>query len=164
MNPSRTAFWNRYVPPTLRDSLKGCKDYAQERYNLGVERISERMALEDHWVLYKWVANGRMPLVCVPAYESACGIHLVTRWLAASTGKLLVDIPTGKQASQDDMVQLNSQFATALQLLTTFYAHPTAEGSTETLAALTNHLQQMACHRANVAAYATPELDFGAAS
>lgn len=160
MIPSRRAFWKRYQPATLREALKGCKDYAAERHNLSVERIAERMALEDHWALYKWIANGRMPLVCVPAYEHACGIYLATRWQAASAGKLLVDMPKGKTASPDDMVQLNSDFAAALQLLTNFYTHPGQVDTAQTLAALTTHLQQVAYHHANVSQHANPELDF----
>ena len=68
--------WKRYQPATLREALQGCKQYAQEARHLSVERIAERMGLEDHWSLYKWVANGRMPAVLVPAYEHACGINL----------------------------------------------------------------------------------------
>ena len=90
--------WKRWQPATLRDALKGCKDFALERHNLSVERIAERMGLEDHWSLYKWIANGRMPLVLAPAFEHACGINLVARWMAATDGKLLVDIPKGQQA------------------------------------------------------------------
>jgi hypothetical protein len=151
--------WKRYQPATLRDALKGCKDYAQERHNLSVERIAERMGLEDHWALYKWVANGRMPLVLLPAFQHACGIDLATRWLAAGGHKLLVDMPTGRQATAADMVALNTGFAQALQLLTTFYTDG-HQSPTETLDALRNHLEQVAYHQHNVAQYATPELDF----
>lgn len=37
--------WKRWQPATLRDALKGCKDFALERHNLSVERIAERMGL-----------------------------------------------------------------------------------------------------------------------
>lgn len=151
--------WKRYQPGTLRDALKGCKDYAQERHNLSVERIAERMGLEDHWALYKWIANGRMPMVVVPAYQHACGIDLVTRWLAASGRKLLVDMPTGRKAVQTDMVELNTGFAKALQLLTNFYDTSGAD-TTDTLDNLRLHLEQVAYHHANVAKFSTPELEF----
>ncbi len=152
--------WKRWQPATLRDALKGCKDFALERHNLSVERIAERMGLEDHWALYKWIANGRMPLVLVPAYEHACGINLVSRWMAATDGKLLVDIPKGQQAQAADMVELNTGFAQALQLLTDFYQGGDKADAAATLDALRNHLQQVAAHHHNVAAYATPELEF----
>lgn len=151
--------WKRYQPATLRDAMQGCKDFALERHNLGVERIAERMGLEDHWALYKWLANGRMPLVCVPAYQHACGIDLVTRWLAASGNKLLVDMPTGKQATHADMVELNTGFANALQLLTDFYKGGPSANPAATLEALRTHLEQVAYHHRNVADYATPQLE-----
>ena len=151
--------WKRWQPASLRDALKGCKDFAQERHNLSVERIAERMGLEDHWALYKWIANGRMPAVLLPAYEHACGINLVARWMAATDGKLLVDMPRGRQAQPADMVELNTGFAQALQLLTDFYSGGQAD-PTATLEALRNHLQQVAAHQLNVAGFAEPELDF----
>jgi len=154
-----TRNWKRYQPNTLRDALQGCKQYALERHNLSVERIAERMGLEDHWALYKWIANGRMPTVLVPAYQHACGIDLVTRWLAASDHKLLVEMPTGRRAVQTDMVELNTGFAKALQLLTNFYT-TTGADTTETLDALRLHLEQVAYHQANVAKFSSPELDF----
>lgn len=151
--------WKRYQPATLRDALQGCKDFANERHNLSVERIAERMGLEDHWALYKWIASGRMPLVLVPAYQHACGIDLVMRWLAASGHKLLVEMPAGRQATPADMVELNTGFATALQLLTNFYAS-SRQDPAATLEAIRGHLEQMAYHQHNVAQYATPELEF----
>lgn len=152
--------WKRWQPASLRDALKGCKDFAHERHNLSVERIAERMGLEDHWALYKWIANGRMPAVLLPAYEHACGINLVARWMAATDGKLLVDMPRGRQAQPADMVELNTGFAQALQLLTDFYAGGEQADANATLEALRNHLQQVAAHQLNVAGFAEPELDF----
>ncbi len=152
--------WKRWQPASLRDALKGCKDFAQERHNLSVERIAERMGLEDHWALYKWIANARMPAVLLPAYEHACGINLVARWMAATDGKLLVDMPRGRQAQAADMVELNTGFAQALQLLTDFYAGGEQADANATLEALRNHLQQVAAHQLNVAGFAEPELDF----
>lgn len=152
--------WNRWQPASLREALQGCKDFALERHNLSVERIAERMGLSDHWALYKWIANGRMPLVLVPAFEHACGIALVARWMAATSGKLLVDMPRGQQASAAELVQLNSGFAAALQLLTDFYQGTPQADAGATLAALRAHLEQVAAHHQNVAVYATPELEF----
>lgn len=152
--------WKGYQPATLRDALQGCKDFALQRHQLSVERIAERMGLEDHWALYKWLANGRMPLVNLHPFEHACGIDLVTRYLAATAGKLLVPVPTGRQAQPADMVELNSGFAQALQLLTDFYAGGPKANHLDTLGALRTHLEQVAYHQQNVAAYTTPELEF----
>ncbi len=151
--------WRRVQPVSLRHALELCKDYARERHNLSVERIAERMGLADHFQLYKVLQSGRLAANMIRPYESACGIDFVTRWIAASAGKLLVDIPSGRKLKSADVVALHTGFAAAVQLLTSLY-----EGNADrddVLAALTSHLEDMAWHRHNVALHAEPELDFG---
>ena len=92
--------------------------------------------------------------------RSMVAFDLVTRWLAASQDKLLVDMPKGRQARPADMVELNTGFAQALQLLTDFYQHSGKADPTATLQALRDHLEQVAYHQHNVAAFTTPELEF----
>lgn len=52
--------------------------------------------------------------------------------------------------------------AEALQLLTQFYAAPAQADPEATLAALRQHLEQVAYHHANVSAYQEPQLEFEA--
>lgn len=151
--------WKRVRPSSMVEALRLCKEYAQDKKNLSIERLADRMGT-SHDSLYKWLATGRLPAILIPTYEHACGCHFVSEWLASSVGKLVIDMPTGRTATQADMVELNSCFAAALQLLTDFYAAPGKAGAAETLAALTNHLQQVAWHHANVGQHANPELEF----
>ena len=151
--------WKRVRPASLVVALRLCKEFAAERHHLSVERIADRMGT-THDSLYKWLATGRMPAILIPAYEHACGCHFASTWLAASAGKMVVDMPTGRTATPADMVEFNSGFAAALQLLSDFYAHPGQADPAETLAALTAHLQQVAYHQANVQQHATPVLEF----
>ena len=143
---------------SLVHALRLCKEFALERHNLSVERIADRMG-QTHDSLYKWLSTGRMPAILVPAYELACGCNFVSTWLASSAGRMVIDIPTGRAAGQVDMVELNSGFAAALQLLTDFYAKPGGDPAA-TLAALQAHLGQVAWHQANVARFSNPELEF----
>ena len=152
--------WKRWQPASLRDALKGCKDFAQERHNLSVERIAERMGLEDHWSLYKWIESGRFPAVLLPTYQAVCGINLVTRWLATHERRLLIDMPVGKAGTEDDLVALNTQFGQAVQLLRDFYKSDGATDAAPVLEALRSHLESMAHHHFNVSGFAEPELDF----
>ena len=69
-------------------------------------------------------------------------------------------MPTGRTATPGDMVEFNSGFASALQLLSDFHASPAKANAVDTLAALSTHLQQVAWHHANVGQHATPELEF----
>jgi hypothetical protein len=146
-------------PASVTEALRLSKEFALERQNLSVERIADRMGA-SHDSLYKWLANGTLPLIKLPAFELACGCHLASEFLAIAAGKVLVDLPTGRSGKPADMVELNTGFAQALQMLTDFYTHPAQMDAAEVAAALTRHLQEVAHHRANVAQCANPELDF----
>ena len=151
--------WKRQRANSLVHALRLCKESAQVKRHLSVERIADRMGA-THDSLYKWLATGRMPAILIPAFELACGCHYVSEWLAASADRLVVDMPTGRKAEGTDLLDMNSSCAAALQLLTTFYAAPQAADPEATLAALRLHLEQVAYHHHNVAQYATPELEF----
>ena len=132
-----------------------------ELSRLVAQRVADALGV-THDSLYKWLATGRLPAILIPTYEHACGCHFVSEWLAASAGRLVIDMPKGRTVSQSELVELNSGFAAALQLLTNFYASDGKADPIETLDALTTHLQQVAWHHANVNVHATPELEFGA--
>lgn len=159
-HPKIPAAWNKRQPSSLRDAMEMCKDFAREVHNMSIERIADRMGVMDKWSLYKWFQNGRMPVSLIQPFEFACGINYVTRWLASSDNKLLVDVPKGKLHGKDDMVQLNTSFAAALDLLNTFYEGGGTADPQATLAALKNHLTQASYHHANVQACIQPELEF----
>ena len=136
-----------------------CKEHARVRLNRSVERIAEAMGVSDHWSLYKWIQSGRMPAHLVRPFEEACGADYVTRWFAASAGKLLVDMPTGRTFQANDVVMLHNGFGLALQLLTDFYAKRAI--ASEVAAVLTAHIEDVAWHRANLLQHEQPTLDFG---
>ena len=135
-------------------------EYAREKYNLSPERIAERMGLASHWVLYKWASEGRLPALQIVSFEHVCDINLVSLWLAAAGGKLLIDMPTGRTAKAADMQQLQSVLHEATGALLAFYAGK--QDSTETLAAIQGGLEGLAWHRGNVAQHNTPQLELGA--
>lgn len=151
--------WKRLRPGSLVEALRLCKAFAQERRNLSIERIADRMGV-THDGLYKWLATGRLPANLIPPYEHACGCHYVSDWLAASAGRMAIEVPTGRTAGHADMVELNTGFAQALQLLTNFYGDPSKADPEATVAALRSHLEQAAHHQHNVARCIAPELEF----
>lgn len=151
--------WKYLQPSSCRQALEWTKDFARERHNLSVERIAERMGLPDHSALYKWLANGRMPALLIPVYERACGINLVSRWLAATTGKALVDVPTGRAVTAQDTQRLQEILTETTGTLLAFYAGK--NDVPDTLAALQNALEELAWHRGNVQQHAHPQLELG---
>lgn len=150
--------WKRLQPISLRHALELCKDYARAQRNMSVERIADVMGITDHWVIYKWFQTGRIPANLIHPYENACGINYVSRWIAASSGHLLVLIPSGRGLKATDVVELHNGFGKALQLLTDLYSGKS--NPQETLDSLSAHMNDIAWHRANVAQFMTPELNF----
>lgn len=151
--------WKSVQPTSLRHALELCKEFARERRSMSVERLADALGLPDHFALYKWISTGRMPANLIRPYEAACGVTFVSKWLAVSSGKLLVDVPCGRKITDNDLAMMHSSFAMALQMLTELYSGRSDVEAT--MAALTVHIEACAWHRANVAQHATPELDFG---
>lgn len=151
--------WKSRRPSSLRHALELCKDCAKDKKNLSVERIAELMGLPDHWALYKWLQNGRMPAVMIPPYEAACGAHFVTHWLASSTGKVLIDIPTGRKAQPTDINQLQQALNQAAGAIISFYNG--SVGTEETLNAIRVGMEGLAWHHGNVGQTAQPQLELG---
>ncbi|MBS1186700.1 MAG: hypothetical protein H6R04_718 [Burkholderiaceae bacterium] len=151
--------WNRIQPSSLRNALELCKDFAKARRNLSVERIAEQMGLTDHWTVYKWIQSGRIPANMIRPYEAACGINYLTRWLAASSNHLLIEIPSGRTVNTEGVQALQESLHAAVGTLIQFYGGK-AEAD-ETLATIQNAMEGLAFHRANVKKHAEPELDLG---
>lgn len=148
--------WRQVQAHSLRHAMELCKLHALEVKNLSVEGIAEDMGLEDHWVLYKWFANGRMPVVLVPAFEAVCGINFVSRWLAGRHGNLLIPIPTGGDCDAADMQRLQEVLTAATGSLMKF--HTGKMQAEEVLAAIHCGLEGLAWHRHNVIKHHQPEL------
>ncbi|HMS05322.1 MAG TPA: hypothetical protein PKD73_05960 [Burkholderiaceae bacterium] len=159
--PKSRAYWKRLRPASLREAMQACKDHAQAVHNRGVERIAELMGQPDHWALYKWLQNGRMPACLIRPYEQACGATYITRYMAASAGLMAIDMPRGRAASGDDLMAFNGEFADALRLLSEFYKAGGKADPAPVLAALRTHLESTAAHHHNVSGFAEPELEFG---
>ena len=151
--------WKRVRPTSLIEALRLCKEFAQERANLSVERIADRMGV-SHDSLYKWLGSGRMPAILIPAYELACGCHFASTWLSTAADKMVIDMPKGRKVNEAEVMEVNTSCAEALQLLTAFYANPTGGDTERTLNALRVHLEQVAFHHANVQSYTNPQLEF----
>ena len=151
--------WKNRRATSLVHALRMCKEYAQARRNLSIERLADRMGV-SHDSLYKWLATGRLPAILLPAFELACGVHYASEWLAANADRMVVQLPKGAKAEDADLVAMNTAWATTYQALTKFYAAPSADAAEATLDALREHMARVAYHQANVAQYSTPELDF----
>lgn len=157
LSTRRRAYWKSYVPPTLKDALYGCIEYAKESHNRSVERIADLCGINSRDTLYKYISEARLPVGLVLAFEAACGINLVSRWNASASGQLLLDIPKGKTATPEDINNLQAALTAAVGDLLAFYRDEKDEA--EVLASVTAGLNELAWHRANVSKHDQPELD-----
>ena len=145
-------------PTSVRQGMEFCLENARVKKNLSVDRVADKMGLSSKWLLYKWMNNGRMPIILVRPFEEACGVDYVTRYIGHSAFKLLIDIPVGKRVSDKDINSLQASFSEAIGLLLKFY-----DGKSEideTLAALTDVMEKLAWHQGNVERFHQPELEF----
>lgn len=150
--------WKRVRPTGLLNAMELNVEHALETRNAGVARIAEGMSEESHHNLYKYLANGRMPLVKLRAFEDACGATFVTRWLAMSAGMLVIDMPTGRSADGNAVLALQETLNEAVGALLQFYSGKTDQA--DVLARLTAGLEGLAFHRENVKKFDQPELQF----
>lgn len=154
--PRKRANWKKYQPRDLRDAFRACKDYGREKRNLSVERIAELMGISAD-LLYKWLANGEMRAALIPSYEHVCGVHFVTEYLAAGSGRIVIQLPSGKPANAKDLNALQGIINDAIGKLIRCYSGE-AEIE-ETQQGLTITLKAIAWHRENVRHLEAPELD-----
>ncbi|WP_288843233.1 hypothetical protein [uncultured Deefgea sp.] len=151
--------WKAIQANSLIDALRLTKDYARECKNLSVERIADLMAVTHH-DLYKWLGNGRMPSILIPAYELACGCHFVSQWLALSAGKLVIDMPRGRASTARDVHALQALLNQAVGQILAF-ADGQAEAETA-LGAIHSGMAGLAWHKSNIEKHNQPELALGA--
>ena len=64
------------------------------------------MCEKTHHTIYKYLEGGTLPLIKLRAFEDACGATFVTRWLAASAGLLVIEVPTGRAGGAADVLSL----------------------------------------------------------
>ena len=101
--------WKNRRATSLVHALRMCKEYAQARRNLSIERLADRMGV-SHDSLYKWLATGRLPAILLPAFELACGVHYASEWLAANADRMVVQLPKGAKAEDADLVAMSRPF------------------------------------------------------
>lgn len=154
--------WKTWVPRSPAEAMDGCAQLALQRRNRGIERLAcDHLGQNNASTLYKWMGNGRLPLNLILPLEHACGLPLITRYLAAAHGKLLVDIPVGKACNASDLQHLQGVLHNATGALLAFYDGK--QSAEQTLDAIRAGLESLAWHHGNVAQAQTPQLDFGVA-
>jgi len=147
--------WKRAVATSLLNGSDLCIKYAREKNNLSIEHIADQMG-ENHHTLYKWLAEARMPIKKLIAFESACGTCFITQYLAHANNKMLVDIPTGRKAEHRSINELGIFANQVMGMLLAF-----ADGEQnqdEVLEAVTVLMADFAHQRGQIEKNKQPEL------
>lgn len=148
--------WKRLHPNSISHGMELCLLHGKESRNQSVDRIADHMGLENKWMIYKWVESARIPAILIRPFEHACGIDYVTRYLAHSAHKLLIDIPTGRNATPTELNELSLAMTETSAALIKFHAGQT--NAAETIDMITAVMESLAWHRGAVEKHAQPEL------
>lgn len=148
----------RYVRihSSVSASVQGCLDQALKNHNRGVKRVAELMGLKLD-TLYKKVAEDRITIGELAAFQHACGATDVTEYLCSQAHLHAVEIPHGRRLQATDAMDLQQNFSTAMALLIGFYKGESDQD--ETVSALTSIMGEIGWHRANVERANSPELE-----
>ena len=139
--------WNSWQPSSLQEAVEGCLGYALDKHRRSVDQVADLVG-ESKWTVYKWVQGGGIPAKKIAGFEHACGTCYVTRYLASSARKLLVDIPTARTASPSDIAALQAACNAAIGALIDFAAGRSTAADTH--ASLTTAMTALATERAHV--------------
>ncbi|OWJ91092.1 hypothetical protein B6S59_25305 [Pseudomonas sp. A46] len=152
--------WKTWVPRSPAEAMSGVAELAMTRHNRGIERLAtDHLGQHNASTLYKWMGNGRLPLTLVLPFENACGQPLITRYLAAAHGQLLVNVPSGRVVTPTDVQQLQQLLNEAVGAVLSFSAGRVSVP--EALDAIRAGLESLAWHHGNVQQHDRPQLDFG---
>lgn len=151
----RKRVWSSWQPTCLQEAVEGCLGYALDKHRRSVDQVADLVG-ETKWTLYKWVQSGGIPARKIAGFELACGAHYVTRYLASSARKLLVDVPTGRAAAPSDVAALQASCTAAIGALIEFAAGRV--NAADTHASLTAAMTALAQERAHVERHDQPEL------
>lgn len=156
MAQKRRRNWKQLRGTSMTHAMQLCIQHADQVLNRSVDQIVDLMSEASVNTLYKWLATGRMPAIKIRAFESACGVDYVTRYLAHSDNQMLVKMPSGRKPEHRELNELNLAANTAINELFKFY-----DGDAEaeqTITALTVLLEDLAHQRGNVEKFQQPEL------
>lgn len=156
LRPNRVRFWKLRISPSLQEAMGECTAYALEAHNRSIEQISDLMGLDSHWTLRKYISEVRLPARLIRNFEHACGIDLVTRYLASSANRVCIQIPTGRTPGAHDITDLQRALNDAAGHLIDFYAGE--KSAEDAIASVMAGMSELAWHRANVKKHEQPEL------
>lgn len=151
--------WKKANPRSFGEAIGLCKDYALAVHNRSIDRIAELANENSKFTIYDWERHGSIPGRKILAFQHACGCDFITRYLAHSAGKLLIDIPHGRLPEGEDVRRLQAVLNEAVGALLNFAAG--RSDADQVAGEINASLEALAWHRENVLRAVEPELELG---
>lgn len=145
------------VPTSLRAAFELDKTHAERHRRLNIERLAELLSVTPA-LLYKWIETDSMPIRAVIAWQHLTGASHVVRYLASRIGAVVVQIPSGRPVSAEDIHDLQAVLNDAPGALLDLRGGRITRD--DCVGALTSGIESLAWHRANVEKSEQPELEF----
>lgn len=143
-------------PNNIFAAVRLCIDRATEQRR-PYKVVADKMGISED-KLYRWVAEGTIPTHSIRPFEEACGFTYISDYLVmARENKIVITIPTGKNASVADLAELQGTFADVMTLLVRCYQR--GEAVAGTVEALSQTILQLVYQRSNVLKMEEPEFD-----
>ncbi|MEW8494264.1 MAG: hypothetical protein AB2604_10700 [Candidatus Thiodiazotropha taylori] len=151
--------WKRFRATSRRSAVEACVIHAREVLNKSVEQLAEEAGLNGHWPIYKWMESGDVPLRHVIPFQKACGSTFITDYLASATHKLVINIPTGKVPTSEDILKLQEHLNTTVGYILKFGEKQNEEHAEDAINALMASMEGLAFHKINIEKQHQPELE-----
>lgn len=148
--------WKRLQANCMDEAVQLCTEHAAQVLRRPAKVIADLMGVELK-TYYRWLADNSMPVHRLRQFETFCGAHYLSDYLAVASGRVVITIPSGRGAKAGDLAEVHAAFSEAMAALGRFYQDRT--GVDEAVAAVNATLTQLVWQRENVAKHATPELD-----
>jgi predicted site-specific integrase-resolvase len=149
----------RPQPLNLEHAFDLCGNQALKAANLSVDGIAHIMG-EARGTLYRWMADGSMPVRKLPTFEHVCQADYVSRFLATAKGnRVVIEVPVGRRPKVRDINALQAAATQAVGSLIRFVDGEIKED--EVLADMNAALEGLMYQRENILKFRQPELDFG---
>ena len=141
---------------SLSDAMDMCMEHALNQHRRPLKRVADLMG-EKYDTLHDWFSKGTLSANKIAPFEHTCGATYVTAWICANAHLLAVEMPSGRQLKETDVLALNQHFAEAMAMLIGYFKGEADQD--ETIADLDALMGDIGWHRANVERASSPELE-----
>ncbi|MCU7842165.1 MAG: hypothetical protein KZQ94_22720 [Candidatus Thiodiazotropha sp. (ex Troendleina suluensis)] len=151
--------WKNFRANSRREAVEACIRHAREMHNASVERVAEEAGLEGHWRIYKWMESGDVPLRLVIPFQKACGCTFITDYMAYATHKLVISMPTGRQADSRSIFKLQAHLNATVGYMLQYDEQHADQLAEKAINAIKTAMEDLAYHQINIEKQRQPELE-----